>query len=138
MIKNTETGYEEVTHTADVALKVWAPDMAGLFAQAAMGMVDLMDLQLDPEARVQRTIRVTGQDTEDLLVSFLQELLYLAEMHKEGYDRFVIRVAEDSLEAELAGGPITAQGKEIKAVTYHQLHIRETPRGVETVIVFDV
>jgi SHS2 domain-containing protein len=36
------------------------------------------------------------------------------------------------------GAPIQTQSKEIKAVTYHNLEIRETSRGLEVSIVFDV
>ena len=31
-------GHEEVQHTADVAIRVWAPTLACLFVEAALGM----------------------------------------------------------------------------------------------------
>ena len=34
-------GFEEITHTADWALRVWADDLEGLFAEAARGMYAL-------------------------------------------------------------------------------------------------
>lgn len=138
MIKNTESGYMELSHTADWALKVWAPDLAELFMQAAQGMYALMGMTLEEAPCTERRIQVSGQDTEVLLVSFLEELLYYAEMHHEGFKRFDLFVAADQLTADLCGAPIREQEKEIKAVTYHGLQIEKTPQGVETVIVFDV
>jgi SHS2 domain-containing protein len=38
----------------------------------------------------------------------------------------------------MKGGHLVEQRKEIKAVTYHNLSIRETERGLEAEIVFDV
>jgi hypothetical protein len=42
-----QAGFEEVSHTADWALRVWSPDFVGLLEQAARGMNFLTDcLQL--------------------------------------------------------------------------------------------
>ena len=138
MIKNTESGYLELAHTADWALKVWAPDLAGMFAQAAQGMYALMGVTLGDAPCTDRRVEVSGQDAEVLLVSFLEELLYLAEMQQEGFSRFDVRIGAGQLTADLCGAPIREQEKQIKAVTYHGLQIKQTPQGLETVIVFDV
>jgi SHS2 domain-containing protein len=42
------------------------------------------------------------------------------------------------LKADLSGASLEALAKQIKAVTYHNLHRRRTNRGLETEIVFDV
>ncbi|MFA5873569.1 MAG: archease [Anaerolineales bacterium] len=46
--------YEELPHTADWCLRVWAADMAGLFAEAARGMNALSGVRLAPGLRVER------------------------------------------------------------------------------------
>jgi len=38
----------------------------------------------------------------------------------------------------MSGAPVGSPGKDIKAVTYHNLAIRKTERGLEVNIVFDV
>lgn len=131
-------GFIEIEHTADWALKVWAPDVSALFAQAAQGMYWLMETTLQPEPRLTRTVRLEGADAESLLVSFLSELLYLGESQGLGFDLFDLSVDDTRLTAQLQGAPIAEQKKEIKAVTYHNLAIQHTPRGVRTTIVFDV
>ena len=71
-------------------------------------------------------------------VSFLGELLFLAETEDLAFDSFFLQVDGPSLLARLEGGSILSQSKEIKAVTYHRLEISETERGLETSIIFDV
>ena len=79
-----------------------------------------------------------GGDLEQLLVEFLDELLYLGESEELGCDRYRLTVEGTRLEAMVEGVPIVSQGKEIKAVTYHRLEVVETEDGLETRIVFDV
>lgn len=138
MTEQPEAGYREVEHTADWQLEVWAPDLPLLFAQAALGMYALSGTRLGPEPRVVREIDLQGQDPESLLVSFLTELLYLGESQGVGFDGFNLQLNGDHLFAKVEGAPIQAQSKEIKAVTYHNLEIREISRGLEVSIVFDV
>jgi len=47
-------------------------------------------------------------------------------------------IEEDRLLAEIQGVPLAGLDKEIKAVTYHNLNLRQTQRGIEARIVFDV
>jgi SHS2 domain-containing protein len=135
---NSISGYREIPHTADWALQVWAPDLAELFTQSATGMYWLMETNLDGADRDQRTIQLEAADAESLLVAFLNELLYLGESEGLGVDRCEIAIAEPRLSAVLHAAPIAEQKKEIKAVTFHNLRINQTPRGYETTIVFDV
>ncbi len=136
-------GFTEIEHTADWALKVWAPDLSLLFAQAAAGMYWLMETTLKSGPRIERSIEVEGSDPESLLVGFLSELLYLGESEGLGFHQFEVAFQEagqpaGKLHAVMVGAPIAAQKKEIKAVTYHNLEVRHTEQGVTVTIVFDV
>jgi SHS2 domain-containing protein len=138
MMMKKKEGYQELAHTADLALKVWAADLADLFVQAALGMYALMKIEPDSGPQLAREIHVHGDDAEDLLVGFLEELLYRTEMHGEVYHSFVLVFDGHSLKANLLGAPVGKPGKAIKAVTYHNLQIIEWAHGLQTVIVFDV
>ena len=72
------------------------------------------------------------------LVSFLEELLFIADSEKVAYDGYLLSLQDGSLLARLEGGSILSRTKEIKAVTYHRLKIIENKRGLKTSIVFDV
>lgn len=131
-------GYREIEHTADWELHIWAPDFSGLLVQSARGMYALTLMQLENEPRVTRQLEIVHSDREGLLVDFLTELLFISEDEGLGFDTFELEINDDRFNAHLTGAPIRFQAKEIKAVTYHHLHVRETERRLEVNIVFDV
>jgi SHS2 domain-containing protein len=135
----TEFGFREHAHTADWELEVWAPNLATLFEQAALGMYALSGVVLQPGSRQDRMLSLHAADAESLLVRFLTELLWIEQEQKLGFDGFSIRVDDEcDLHAELSGSSILSLDKEIKAVTYHNLAVKATQQGLHVNIVFDV
>jgi SHS2 domain-containing protein len=132
------SGFHEIEHTADWQLEVWAPDLPGLFEQAARGMLSLMGAQIAPGERVEREIQLYASDAETLLVGFLEELLYLLESEDLAFDAFDIQTDGKLLNARLAGGGVEEMSKEIKAVTFHNLAIERSEEGLRVRVVFDV
>lgn len=132
------SGFTELEHTADWALRVWAGSLEDLLAQAARGMYSLMEVKLADGPRIQRRLVLEGSDLESLLVSFLSELLYVGEEERLAFDRYELHLSPGRLDAWLEGAEFTEQRKEIKAVTYHKLEVRQTQTGWEVTIVFDV
>jgi SHS2 domain-containing protein len=132
-------GFREISHTADWALHVWAPDVKVLFREAARGMYALMAVRINDEPRLDYEIVLAGEDLESLLVAFLSELLYYFEQEKIGFDSLAVEIQPAALHVKASGGKIVGEiQKEIKAVTYHNLQIIQTPEGLEVTIVFDV
>ena len=131
--------FEEVSHTADWSLRVWADDLAGLLTESARGMWMLTNAEQAQSPRVKRELLLNASDTEGLLVAFLTELLYLSEFEKIIFDHFSeFKVEGFKLKVMMEGTALRSIEKEIKAVTFHNLEIRETERGLEVEIVFDV
>lgn len=141
-------GFELVAHTADIGLRAWGGTLEDLFAQAARGMVELL---VDSERilqREERRVTVASGDLEEVLVGWLQEILYLYEVgHFVASEFRVARVGPDGVEAVLLGEPIDrarhTPRMDIKAATYHDLRIERIRRGeggdrFETVVIFDV
>ena len=88
---------------------------------------------------ITRTLHLDAFDSETLLVDWLTELAYFAEMEQVVFpDITLTNVTPTHLEAEIKGGPVPELGKHIKAVTYHNLEIKETDDGLEATIIFDV
>jgi SHS2 domain-containing protein len=137
-MENTKKGYREIDHTADWELQVWAPDVSGLFQQAALGMLALAHTKISESERDAREMALTAYDQESLLVTFLTELIFITEQEGIGFDRIDVSVLANTLVAHLEGGPIVSQAKDIKAVTFHNLEIRETQDGYRVNIVLDV
>ncbi len=133
-------GFKEIEHTADWQLHAWAPDLPGLLEQAARGMYSLAGMRLaaDGQARISRRLEISASDPESLLVRFLSELLHISAEKNLGFDGYRLSLDGYRLNADLSGAPILAWDKEIKAVTYHDLVILATERGVEASVVFDV
>lgn len=143
-----DAGFREHAHTADWELEVWAPDLPGLLRQAGLGMQALCGVRLKAGPRQTRTLSLDGLDAESLLVHFLSELLWLGEQEKLGFDQFELELSQQDdplqpqhplhLTARLNGAPMAGLDKEIKAVTYHNLAVRQTRNGLVARIVFDV
>jgi SHS2 domain-containing protein len=132
--------YQEVEHTADWALRVWAPTLEGLFADAARGMYALLGAPPEaPGGGDWRAVAVAGEDAEALLVAWLQELLYATEADGVAFDDFQVEALEPTaLRGRAHAVPAGRPEKVIKAATYHNLAIRRVDGGYETTIVFDV
>ncbi len=133
-------GYRELPHTADVALEAWGGDLAELFVNAALGMFDLA-VRPEQEAPIEawREVNLTASDPETLLVDWLNELLLLSEEHSEAYAAFEVSFpAPGQLVARIGAIRAFARRRAIKAATFHNLTIEQTPDGYRAVIVFDV
>lgn len=131
-------GFEEIPHTADWSVRIWAPDLPSLFTEATRAMNSLSGTVIGNSTRVKRTFETEAPDPESLLVAFLSELLYYQEQEALAFDAFDLRVAAQWLKVEMEGAQIASSEKAIKAVTYHNLKIEKTDQGLETTIVFDV
>ena len=139
MMNTDPAGYQEIEHTADWELHVWAPDLISLLKTAALGMYALSQIKLAPAGKVEHDLSFEALDAEVLLVTFLDELLFLAEHQSLGFEGFDLAIDENyNLTAKLSGTRIADLKKEIKAVTYHNLSIQQDSNGFRVVIVFDV
>jgi len=140
--------YEVIPHTADIGLRVFGRDLKELFSNAAAGMMRFMidDLSVF-DCREEIEIKLSGLSQEELLVSWLGELLYkltvehwlggqfeIGSLDKEG-DKY-------SLLARVKGQKIDYKKadikREIKAATYHNLAIKKNNGSWVVEIIFDV
>ncbi len=131
--------FEEIAHTADWSIRVWAEDLLGLLTESARGMYALAHAEAGEGPRVQRKLSLEAVDAESLLVVFLEELLYFSESERILFHNFRgLQVEGSRVSGMMEGGALRSQEKEIKAVTFHNLEIRQSERGLEVEIVFDV
>ena len=132
--------YEEVAHTADLALRCAGPDLETFFRSAARGMYHLMGAKAPlPDTAEQKTVSLEAIDIESLLVDWLGELAYLAETtHLVFTDLAFNTLSATHLEVILTGRRMHRFNRVIKAVTYHNLKVEKTCAGYAATIVFDV
>src|SRR3989338_2517359 len=135
--------YEQFPHTADIGVRVYGSDLKELFENAAFGMFDILADLEGMKTSVTQDFELSAPNDEELLVAWLDELLY------NFYTKSII--FSDFKAAELEGGRLKAKAfgrpvgenrnrlkTEIKAATYSNFKIKKTPDGYEVSIVFDV
>ena len=139
MNHKSASGYEEIEHTADLSIKVWAPTIEDLFMTALSGMYTILGVSTINANRIGlEEFQFSEMDHESLLVSLLSECNY--RIHYESiYQNIIdITVEPQSINGQFSLYEISDKIKEIKAVTYHNLKIQHSPKGFSVVIVFDV
>lgn len=132
--------WEEIEHTADLALRVRSTNLAGLFEGAARGMFALMTLTCQTNTTLlTRSVVLVSYDRDTLLVDWLTELLFIIQDRKLApLDMEILKMSNEAIEARVIGGRPCYYEREIKAITYHELKIQQTEAGFETTIIFDV
>lgn len=139
-----ETGmegrWEFAEHTADVALVAYGADLPTLFASAGLGLFDLMvetgAATGEPKRGredVARRIEVAATDLPDLLVTWLNELLYLFEVEGVVFTRFQVSLDGTSRLAGMGYGEKLDPKRHavkvgVKAATYHQVAVEREAR----------
>ena len=131
--------FKQIDHPSDVGLIAYGRDRQEIFENAALGLFSLMaDLQT-VEVKQVLDVKIAAGDLDELLVNWLNELIFIAETKKLLCKQFKItRLTEKELEARV-GGEMIAAGRHtlyqgIKAATYNQLQIGAN----QAKIVFDV
>jgi SHS2 domain-containing protein len=136
--------YEPFEHTAEAGIIARGASLAEAFANAAEGMYALMlDLETVAEHE-ERQIALDGESTEQLLVDWLLELIFLTETEDMVFRRFQIDELSDSrLRARAWGERFDTERHRsynvmVKAVTHHLLEIAREDGGYRIRVLFDV
>ena len=135
--------YELFDHTADVGLRVKAPDLARLFCEAAEGLFSVIVEEIHQGAPSRRLdFRLEAEGAEFLLVDWLSELLYVFDTKRLLLDAFEVDLRGTSLEATALARPLDENRdrllREVKAVTYHGLRVEATEDGWLAEVILDI
>jgi len=134
--------FEIIEHTADIGIAAYGNDLKKAFANAAYALFSLMVDLKDVDDTLCREVKVTAESQEDLLVAWLNELLYLFEVENILFRRFRIgELTETRLKSRCYGELIDPARHKIKmgvkATTYHMLKI-ERKNGFRVQVLFDI
>jgi len=135
--------YEQFPHTADIGIRVFGSGLKELFENAAFAMFDtIADLE-GLKGDVTGNFKLEAQTPEELLVAWLDELLYNFYTKSVIFFKFDVRdISDKSLVATATGRPVGENRNrlktEIKAATYGGLKIKKTGDGLSVEIIFDV
>jgi SHS2 domain-containing protein len=125
--------FEYIEHTADLRFRSYGKTLGECFSNAAKAMFNAIVDSSTVKAREVKTINLSSQKLELLMHDYLSEVLFYFEDEGLLFSDFKVEVKEKNKGFELTG---TLRGEkfdpkrhmiltEIKAVTYHEMKIKE-------------
>jgi SHS2 domain-containing protein len=134
---------EIIEHTGDIGIRLSASSREELFYSAAMAMVHLIYPSAKILSKNIRTIKVSGDDDEQLLVNWLSEINF--HFQTEQFlpaEILTLEIENRILKAVLSGDKIKHKNmtiqNDIKAVTYHKLLVKQENDFWSCQVIFDV
>lgn len=136
-------GFRLIATTADMGFIAYGRTPAELFSHAAQALAAITTDPGKIRAEEERTVSVSGGDREELLLNWLNELLYLREVREYLGKEFLVEEVDDRrLRVRIRGEQWDPRRhrlrREVKAVTYHRLKIRCQDTGWEAEVIVDL
>jgi SHS2 domain-containing protein len=133
--------FEEISHTADIKIRVRAPTLEDLFSETFNALMQVL-YGTERSGGIVKEIKVESPDNESLLLDFLSEVLFVSEVESLVFFNASISIYGSRLTAELSGEPFDpirhAGGSEVKGISYSGLSIIHDANGYMLDIIFDV
>ena len=139
--------FEFLEHVSDAYIAAYGKTLEEAFQNAAEAMFQTMIETETVAPKLEEKVTAEGRDREALLYNWLETLLLKFDMEGKVYSKFKIekiekRDGEFALKATIRGEPYDANKHrpkvEVKAVTYHQMEIKEQKRGYELKFILDL
>jgi SHS2 domain-containing protein len=135
--------FEILDHTADIGIIVYGDDLRVLFENAAEAFFHLITDLRKVRRRVEKRIIIEKESLDRLMVDWLSELLYFHDVENLLFKGFKVEsVGKEGLKAVAKGEPfqegIHVIKTEVKAVTYHQIEVRQEKERWRARIIFDL
>lgn len=133
--------YEILNDSGDVGLKARGSTLEELFENVASGVSGLItDISGIAETE-RKEVVLSRESIEDLLVSWLNELIFLFDAYYFVGREFSVSIGDTGLTAGISGGFFDPSVHEkrllVKAATYHNLTVRKNSFWEATVL-FDI
>jgi SHS2 domain-containing protein len=135
--------YETFDHTADLGLRISAPDLGTLCAEAAVALFSVIVSDLASVRPVEkREVTLPPDDPEFLLFDWLKTLLYWFDSEHLLFGKFEVQITDVGLTGTAWGEPLDRERHqlehEVKAITYHGLCVEETADGWLAEVIVDI
>ena len=139
-------GYSFIDHTADVAADLTGRTVEDLFASAAQALTDTITRLDAVRPVVTQSVTLESGALDDLLVDWLNELLYRFEVQNVLVCDATVTITNTGdrwhLGGTIAGEPFDAARHParvlVKSATYHALSVKQGADGWTARIVFDI
>jgi SHS2 domain-containing protein len=138
-----QPGFVILDHPADLGIEARGRTIAEAFEQAAIALMSIILDLTAVEPKEFRMIRLKALDQEQLLVRWLEELLYLYDGENFACSNFVVEeLGPNHLNASVRGEPFSETQHptrlDVKAITYHQLLVEQNPEGGRVRVFLDI
>ena len=135
--------YEIIEHTADFGIRVRGKYLEDLFVNAAKSLFQIIAERKSSKAGRDKRLRIkiSAEDSEELFINWLNELLSLSAVKGLIFNHFKINKLESCvLQAQVSGSSVDNYriNTEVKAATYHKLKIEKGVSGWQAEVIFDV
>jgi len=135
--------YRLIDHTADLGIEVYGKDLKDLFHNAGEALFEILCDLSEVAESVEKAVNLDCEDLEQLMVEWLGELLYLHDTERLLFKRFEIEEIENKKIKAIVYGEEFKEGRhsvntEIKAVTYHQIQVRQEEGRWLSRVIFDL
>ena len=122
--------YEVLNHTADIGIVAWGKSLEEVFIHSAKGLFYLIADNPCYDLSFETTVSVVGNDYEDLLVTWLNELLYLFDVEQVFLCEFEIKeIGQYFIKAKVKGEMHNSTKyplkHSVKACTYYEARVEE-------------
>ena len=136
-------GYEFFDHTADVGIRAKGTTLEELFVRMARGLTELIAEDSGLQPRQSKLITLTSDGAEELLLAWLQELLFWFSTERFLPVQYTLSaVTQTALMGTVRGDVFDparhVQGREVKAITRHQLRVRQVDNEWEAEVIVDI
>jgi SHS2 domain-containing protein len=142
-VKNQNLKFKVLEHTADLKIKAFGKSLAEIFSNMAKAMAEQQALgQQFVAGKAEEIMEIEADDLNSLLVDWLNEILYRAEVNQRIYTDFEILELKNKppckIKSRNYGFYLKQKSLEIKAATYHELSIKKIDGQWEAVVIFDI
>lgn len=127
--KTEEVYWEHVQHQADIGIKGVGLTPAQAFEQAALALTAVITDPKNIAPRQCVNIRCEAENVEELLIDWLNRIIYESDVRNMLFSRFHVTMTEQALHADMWGELVDKKkhcpAVEIKGATYHGLCVEQ-------------
>ena len=145
--KSSKFNFLEKLVTADIAFEAFGKNLNELFENSALALNETMVDTKTVSAKVKKVFKLQNAELNNLLVDFLNEIIYYKDTDSMIFSKFKVKVEQKDklwrLAAEIAGDKIDWQKHKLladaKAATWHLFELEQKKgKGWRAQVVIDI
>lgn len=134
--------FSVLPHPADVGLLAWGGNLSAALDSSVRALAAISLGAAPPVGEGRRSVRLHALDEPSLVVALLEECLFLLDAEDWLATGALLKRNGEHIEGHLLGvdfdPALAANGVHVKAITWHQLGVLRSERGVELTVYLDI